>query len=99
MSANLADSAARIERREWPVIVEPIGVRIISAFQRGSNGTWLPSITVEQPDERPIVFTAGRCHASVSARLALECAQEMAVDWRPLVLGDPFTVCKWLSGR
>jgi hypothetical protein len=99
MSANLADGAPRAERHGDAVLVEPIGARITSGFQRGSNGTWLPSITVEQLDRPPVVFTAGRCHASVSAREALECAKEMAHDWRALVLGDPFATCKWLSGR
>jgi hypothetical protein len=99
MSAQLADAVARTTRREEPVLLGPVGVRVRSSFQSGRNGTWLPSITVERPDGPPILFTAGRCHASVSARLALECAKEMALDWRLLELRDPFTVCKWLSGR
>jgi hypothetical protein len=99
MSAQLTDAVARTTRHEEPVLLEAAGARISSSFQSGSNGTWLPSIKVERPDGPPIVFTAGRCHASVSARLALECAREMALDWRSLVLGDPFTVCRWLSGR
>jgi len=96
---NLAGGLQRFERDEELVTLAPTGVRIASGFQRSSNGTWLPSITVEQPQEPPLVFTAGRCHASVSARLALERAKEMSHDWRALVQGDPFTVCKWLSGR
>jgi len=97
MSENLADS--RTSALDPLVIVEPIGVRITPGFQRSSNGTWLPSITVEPLDDRPVVFTAGRCHASVSARAALERATEMAQDWRALLQHEPFTVCKWLSGR
>lgn len=99
MGVNFADSVLRLQSDEELVTLAPTGVRIASGFQRSSNGTWLPSITVEQPQEPPLVFTAGRCHASVSARLALERAKEMSLDWRALVQGDPFTTCKWLSGR